>query len=228
MSTLNSMGQMNKPAISRSDKKQQEPEEKQEHVGVHTTVRLRGFNGDEAIHAKVDTGAETSSLHAGDLKVSTDHSTGDSVASFTFGSNRYQIPVISFQSVSSADGGTKHRPVVQFTVYIADQVVPNVEFNLNDRSQMEFELLVGLNLIQAAKLKVDPSLKEMELNFSAPVEGGESSEDTAATEPVDKPSVESDDDQSDEEFLQWYRLNKDKTVAELFAQLITRTTDDAS
>lgn len=201
--------------------------DKQEHVGVHTVVRLRGFNNDQPIHGKVDTGAETCSLHAGDLQLNSDHASGDSMASFSFGSNRYRVPVKGWQHVSSADGGTKRRPIVSFTVYIADEVVPDVEFNLNDRSEMDYELLIGLNLIKAAKLKVDPSLKEMEINFSAPVEQPESSQEE--TPGVDNPPATVDNDESDAAFLAWYKTNKDKTLAELFSQLIDRSTpDDAS
>lgn len=200
--------------------------QKQEHVGVHTVVRLRGFNNDQPINGKVDTGAETCSLHAGDLQLNTDHVSGDSMASFSFGSNRYRVPVKSWQHVSSADGGTKRRPVVTFTVYIADEVVPDVEFNLNDRSEMDYELLIGLNLITAAKLKVDPSLREMEINFSAPVETSEPASSQEGTPSVDNPPATVDNDESDAAFLAWYKANKDKTVAELFSQLIDRSTPD--
>lgn len=200
--------------------------EKQEHVGIHTMVRLRGFNNDQPINGKVDTGAEMSSLHAGDLQITSDHLADDHVASFTFGSNRYRVPIVGWQAVSSADGGTKRRPIVTFTVYIADEVIPEVEFNLNDRSEMEYELLIGLNLIQAAKLKVDPSLTEMEINFSAPVEQPQDSQETPG---VDNPPATVDNDESDAAFLAWYKANKDKTLAELFSQLIDRSTpDDAS
>jgi hypothetical protein len=219
----------NKKADKPESKLNVKPEqgiEKQEHVGIHTMVRLRGFNNDQPINGKVDTGAETSSLHAGDLQISSDHRVDEHTASFTFGSNRYRVPIVGWQAVSSADGGTTRRPIVTFTVYIADEVIPDVEFNLNDRSQMEYELLIGLNLIQAAKLKVDPSLREMEINFSAPIEQPEDSQETPG---VDNPPATVDNDESDAAFLAWYKANKDKTVAELFSQLIDRSTpDDAS
>lgn len=215
MSNLNEKTMNNKP---------DQGIKKTEHIGTTTMLRLRGFNGDQPIHAKVDTGAETCSLHAGNMKLSTEEGSTDAIVSFTFGSNNYQIPVKSWQQVSSADGGTKRRPVVAFTVYIADEVVPDVEFNLNDRSEMEYELLIGLNLIKAAKLKVDPSLSEMEINFSTPIEKTPSQEQQPAG--VDNTPQTVDDDQSDAAFLNWYKANKDKTLAELISQLIDRSTPD--
>lgn len=193
-------------------------DDQEQHIGLTTMVRLRGFNDEREIPGKIDTGAETSSLHASNLKVHTEDHLGSSTVSFSFGSNKYTMPVSGFQSVSSADGGVTNRPMVSFTVYIADKVIPNVMFNLNDRSNMEYEMLIGLNLIKQAKLKVDPSISEMEINFGVP-NAGQTSEISPPS--IDNTVASNDNDSSnDDAFIKWYQSNKGKTLEEVFSQLI--------
>lgn len=131
-------------------------------VGQYVDIVLIGFNNEQPIHGKTDTGATFCSLHADNIKVKKDPlgTENEEVASFTYNGTNYTMNVEQYQAISSADGGTTQRPVVRFNVRIKDKVVRDVLINLNDRSDMDDKMLVGMNLLQQAKLVVDPSIEE--------------------------------------------------------------------
>lgn len=175
-------------------------------IGLNTDISISGFNGDNPIRAKVDTGAQYCSLHASDLEVSTDEITRNSIATFTYNEYKYKMNVAGFQAVSSADGGTTNRPSIKLNVRINEQFIPDIVFNLNDRSNMDFPILIGMNLIEAGKFVIDPSLTEMEVSFGP--EGSKvinSDETPDITPPVDNDGISSDNstngDLSLEDFL---------------------------
>jgi hypothetical protein len=134
-------------------------------IGITVDLSIVGFNGDNPIRAKVDTGAQYCSLHADDLEVITDDITKNSIVKFTYNEYQYKLDVDGFQSVSSADGGTTNRPSVRLSVRLNDQFIQDVVFNLNDRSHMDYPVLIGMNLISAGKFVIDPNINEMDVSF---------------------------------------------------------------
>lgn len=112
------------------------------------SVEILGFS--DALEGKIDTGAAQSSLHATEIEVE-----GDRVT-FVLNDRRYRTTAKSSQNVSSADGGSQSRPVIAVSLTIAGQTV-DVDINLNDRSGMPQQLLVGQDVIKAANLVIDIS-----------------------------------------------------------------------
>lgn len=112
------------------------------------SVDILGFS--DPIEGKIDTGAAQSSLHAEEIEVD-----GDRVT-FVLNDRRYRTSVKSSQEVSSADGGQQSRPVVTLTLTISGKTI-DVDVNLNDRSEMPQQLLIGQDVIKGADLVIDIS-----------------------------------------------------------------------
>ena len=112
------------------------------------SVEILGFS--DPIEGKIDTGAAQSSLHAEEIEVD-----GDRVT-FVLNDRRYRTSVKSSQEVSSADGGAQSRPVVTLTLTISGKTI-DVDVNLNDRSEMPQQLLIGQDVIKGADLVIDIS-----------------------------------------------------------------------
>lgn len=200
----------NKPA-SEQDRK----------VGLSLDITLVGLNGDNPLQAKVDTGAEECSLDAQNVREDTDSISGSGTVTFSLGEYQYKMAIHGHQSISSADGGTKNRPTIKVGVRYGEEYIPDVVFNLNDRSSMDYPVLLGVTFLKAAKLVVDPSLSEateMEITFAddpeqTPVQG---TGVDVSTEIQDNTSCDLDI----VAFTAWYNANKSKTIGQYLAELI--------
>jgi hypothetical protein len=154
---------------SQQASKNEKPEEPV--IGSHIDVILNGFNDNQTIRGKVDTGATINSLHATNIKIRKDpYEPEQEIVDFEFNGKRYSVGLAQYQSVQSADGGIKYRPVVQFTVKYGEKVVPDVMFNLNDREDMEDKLLIGMNLLSGIGYKIDPTLESIDLSVPVSAE----------------------------------------------------------
>jgi len=94
--------------------------------------------------ARIDTGADTSSLDARELKVK------NNIAEFRL-PNRYgglelHLPVKAWQNIRSADFKEK-RPVVEITFCMGPKIL-HVRVNLNDRSAVKYPLILGRNALK--------------------------------------------------------------------------------
>ncbi|MFT4312149.1 MAG: RimK/LysX family protein [Candidatus Woesearchaeota archaeon] len=106
-------------------------------VGLIEPVVLKDTNGKEArIFAKVDTGADSSSL---DINLATTLSLG---------------PIITTKSIVSSHGRSL-RPVVTLETEIGGKIVKE-NFTLYNRSHMKYKVLIGCSLLKKGFL-VDPS-----------------------------------------------------------------------
>jgi len=109
-----------------------------------------------AVMARVDTGAAMSSLDARDVKVRGPG--GARRVHFTLVADGGQgaaleLPLIKYHSVATPDSRAERRPTVRLEICLAGMRFP-VEFNLNDRSQMEYRALLGRNVL-AGRFVVD-------------------------------------------------------------------------
>lgn len=117
--------------------------------------------GIEAIKAKVDTGARSSSLHAYDIE------------RFRRGGRRYvrfkvhplqrdfrttvrtEAPLVDLRKVRSSSGAVSLRPVILTTIELLDQAW-EIEVTLTRRDQMGFRMLLGRQAMRG-RFVVDPA-----------------------------------------------------------------------
>jgi len=152
-----------KQAVKPTAKKEEEPV-----MGTHIDINLLSFNGEQPINAKVDTGATVCSIHGEKIVIRNDpYSPETQVVDFVFNDKKYTMGLVQSQAVQTADGGVEHRPVVQFNVRYKDQTVENVLFNINDRSEMDSSVLIGMNLLKELDIKIDPTLEAVDSQLTA-------------------------------------------------------------
>jgi ribosomal protein S6--L-glutamate ligase len=103
----------------------------------------------DKVEARIDTGAKYCSLHV--EKVDID---GNWVK-FKRGDITYKVPVFKIVKIRHASiGESVQRPVVKLDLTMRDIRLNQVEFTLNDRSSMSYEVLIGRNALQALGLPV--------------------------------------------------------------------------
>ena len=133
--------------------------EQQERIGDVVILKINLPSGAGAIKGRVDTGAEISSLHADNIKVS------NGSVSFTnsdLSSHIITVPLTEKQAVKSADGGVEYRPVIELDIEINGKPIRGALFNLNDRNEMEYPCLVGQNILEKTNFLVDPKRDDPE------------------------------------------------------------------
>ena len=100
-------------------------------------------------HAKLDTGAKTSSLHATNIKILNE--SGKSVVQFTVTTRDkrkviLKRPLVRISTIKRHINKDQSRPVVKLLVCIG-HVQKQVEVNLVNRSRFVYQMLVGRNLL---------------------------------------------------------------------------------
>ncbi|MEL7547272.1 MAG: RimK/LysX family protein [Pseudomonadota bacterium] len=107
--------------------------------------------------AKLDTGADTSSLHARDMRVYKKTGKDNWVEFRVIGKNgrsiRYDQNVISFVRIKLKTGGTQRRPVIHLPLCVGG-VSGLAEFTLTDRGNFDYEALIGREFL-ASRIVVD-------------------------------------------------------------------------
>jgi hypothetical protein len=131
--------------------------DKEKILGVTTELQISNIPGCPPIKAKVDTGADISSIHAEDW------STQNGQVSFMsadISPNRITLPVIEKQAIKSSNGDIEYRPVVELDVKVNGVPMSGVMFNLNDRGTMEYSILIGKNILERGGFLIDPKIVE--------------------------------------------------------------------
>jgi hypothetical protein len=105
---------------------------------------------DIIIHAKLDTGAETSSINAPDP----DYFERDGkqwvrfrVTNRDIESVMVEEPIVREARIKRHFGGKQTRPVIDLRICVGD-VVKKVEVNLVDRTGLNYQLLIGRNYLK--------------------------------------------------------------------------------
>ncbi len=130
-------------------------------VGWREWVKLPKL-GLEAIHAKIDTGAKTSALHAIDIEtfgpierpkvrfgVKPIEDNEDLVIYCT-------APIIDRRYVTSSNGESEFRTIIQTELGIGDETWP-IEVSLTNRENLQHRMLIGREAMDVAGLVVEPS-----------------------------------------------------------------------
>jgi len=125
-----------------------------ESIETEKDVIILGFNSNNPIPGKIDTGANCCSLNAQDIKCKED------VVEFTFKDSRYRMDLSNHHEIKTADGGSELRPVINVSCKVDDKVYKDILINLNDRGDLG-DLLIGMNLIDHLDLKSKPSIDEV-------------------------------------------------------------------
>lgn len=124
-------------------------------IGNSVVIRIANLPGSKPIKAKVDTGASMCSLHADNWEINRASKTVKFINKH-ISPNIITLPIVDQQPISSADGGTEYRPVVELNIVINDTPHKKVQFNLNDRSGMQDQVLIGQNVLKQGKYLINP------------------------------------------------------------------------
>lgn len=107
--------------------------------------------------AKLDTGADTSSLYARDVEVYKKSGKDSWVRFRVIGKDgrsiRYDQNVVSFVAIKLKTGGTQRRPVIYLPLCVGG-VKGLAEFTLADRENFDYQVLIGREFL-ASRVIVD-------------------------------------------------------------------------
>ena len=87
--------------------------------------------------------------------------TNDTVR-FNFNGKKYKMTMQDKQAIKTADHGVEYRPVVKFNIKINGLVLNDIMVNLNDRSNMDYPLLIGKNILHHGKFLIDPQMESID------------------------------------------------------------------
>lgn len=102
--------------------------------------------------ARIDTGADLSSMDARDLVVR--NNVADFKLGKRYGGLQLQLPVVDWRHIQTAMG-TEKRPVVEISICLGSKLFRTLA-TLKDRSEMVYPFLVGRSALEG-KFLVDPS-----------------------------------------------------------------------
>jgi hypothetical protein len=109
------------------------------------------------LKGKLDTGADTSSIHARDVEIYKRGKRDNWVRFRLVGKNgraiRYDQNVIRFAQIKTKRGGTIRRPVIRIPICVGG-VTGRAEINLANRADFEYDVLIGREFL-ANRIIVD-------------------------------------------------------------------------
>ncbi len=120
-------------------------------IGTVDSVVVKYFNDEKSIKARIDTGAEYSSIHGSDIQIT------DETISFVFGDFRYRFSLLKNVNIVAANGKDK-RPIIRMDIVINGTVLHNVEFTVADRDDLNYDVLLGRRALAQANMLVNPSV----------------------------------------------------------------------
>ena len=98
------------------------------------------------VPARIDTGAATSSLDVCEIK-----KMGGKEIEFRLpercGGNKVRMPVVAWRIIQSTEGKAERRPVVEMELCLGAKRL-RTQVTLNDRSRMEYPLLIGRRVLE--------------------------------------------------------------------------------
>lgn len=110
-----------------------------------------------AMRGKLDTGADSSSVHARDVELYDRNGRDTWVRFRLIGKDgravRYDQNVIRFTHIKTKTGGTIRRPVIRLPICVGGKA-GHAEVNLADRGEFDYEILIGREFL-ADRILVD-------------------------------------------------------------------------
>lgn len=107
------------------------------------------------VQGKVDSGANMSSIHAENWKVIPGTKRVEFISPIL--SNNRVMMDLDDQVLVATSEGQEVRPVVSFEVGVNGHILKNAKFNLNNRSQMKYPVLIGQNILEEGNFLIDPN-----------------------------------------------------------------------
>lgn len=126
-------------------------------VGDVVTMMVTSIPGSKPMQAKIDSGADVSSMHADSWNINNGQVT---FMCPELSENKISMPVIEKQAIKISNGDMEYRPVIELNIKINDQQLTNCMFNLNDRGKMTYPVLIGQNVLEAGGFMIDPSIDD--------------------------------------------------------------------
>ena len=121
---------------------------------------------------KLDTGADTTSVHAYDVDVYKRGKRDNWVRFRLIGKDgrsiRYDQNVVRFAKIKTKTGGTLRRPVIHLPICVGGRTA-RAEVNLADRGDFEYDILIGREFL-ANRILVDSSRTFMAEEDCGPVD----------------------------------------------------------
>lgn len=116
---------------------------------------------EEEVKIKLDTGATTTSINAEILEKPDEETESGGMIKFRFSNEEgvskiYELPITRWVKIESRTQDYIRRPVVKMKMCIAGRWVEE-EVNLADRSDFNYSVLVGRNMLSKSKLVIDSS-----------------------------------------------------------------------
>ncbi|WP_373017461.1 ATP-dependent zinc protease [Thiomicrorhabdus sp.] len=108
----------------------------------------------QKIEAKIDSGADHSSLHATDIEL-IDRQQKTWVRFRSLNRQTVTLPLLRYASIKRKDSTLEKRPVVQLTICLNRRIL-NVETNLVDRGHFKYPMLIGRSALANGVL-IDPN-----------------------------------------------------------------------
>ena len=144
-------------------------------VGSVDKVVIKYFNDEKPIDVRIDTGAEYSSINGSDIDMN------DETISFTFGDYRYRFSLLKSVKIVAANGKEK-RPIIRLDIVIDGNVLHNVEFTVNDRGGLNYDVLLGRRALAQANVLVNPALVHLSTKSLDTVDAKDHSENKGEEE----------------------------------------------
>ena len=119
-------------------------------VGSVDKIVIKYFNDEKPISTRIDTGAEYSSINGSNIDIT------DETISFDFGDYRYRFSLLKNVNIVAANGKEK-RPIIRLDIIIDNETLHNVEFTVNDREGLNFDVLLGRRALAQANVLVNPA-----------------------------------------------------------------------
>lgn len=127
-------------------------------IGTVTNVVIKHFNDEVAIEARVDTGANVSSIAGENIKIDKD----TNQVSFKFNGTVYKFHLLRIAKIRQADSDkTNERAVIRVDMTVNGTVLHNIELNVNERSHMKYAILLGRNTLAQAALLINPAMNNI-------------------------------------------------------------------